>query len=85
MDAIREQLIYKEGKVQICMKDLSAQEQYELIRLLLATRTKDVLICKHNSINTYINTLLDNLIVDNQKLEFTECATTGSVTGSVAS
>jgi hypothetical protein len=69
MEAIREQLIYKEGKVQICMKDLNPQEQYELIRLLLATRTKDVFICSHSSINTYISKLFEEL-----NLNMTNCS-----------
>jgi hypothetical protein len=61
MEAIREQLVYKEGKVHICMKDLKPIEQYELIRLLIATRTKDVFICTHNSINSYITKLFEEL------------------------
>lgn len=69
MDAIREQLIYKEGRVRVCLKDLTIQEQYELIRLLLATRTKDVIICKHSSVNMYINILLDDL-----NLETADCS-----------
>jgi hypothetical protein len=68
MEAIREQLVYKEGKVTICMKELKPVEQYEVIRLLLATRTKDVLICSHDSTNEYINKLLLKL-----QLEMTTC------------
>lgn len=64
MEAIREQLVYKEGKVTICMKELKSVEQYEVIRLLLATRTKDVLICSHNSTNEYINKLIKKLQLD---------------------
>jgi len=61
MEAIREQLVYKEGKVNICMKDLKPIEQYELIRLLVATRTKDVFICTHNATNSYITKLFKEL------------------------
>lgn len=61
MEAIREQLVYKEGKVLICMKELKPVEQYEVIRLLLATRTKDVLICSHESVNEYIAKLISKL------------------------
>jgi len=64
MEAIREQLVYKEGKVTICMKELKPVDQYEVIRLLLATRTKDVLICSHNSTNEYINKLIQKLHLD---------------------
>jgi hypothetical protein len=71
MEAIREQLVYKEGKVLICMKELKPVEQYEVIRLLLATRTKDVLICSHDSTNEYINKLVQKL-----KLDTTTCKAT---------
>ena len=71
MEAIREQLVYKEGKVLICMKELKPVDQYEVIRLLLATRTKDVLICSHDSTNEYINKLVQKL-----KLDTTVCLAT---------
>ena len=63
MDVIREQLLYKQNKVEICMKNLNQKEQYECIRLLVASRTKDVHICTHQSTNQYINTLLERLNV----------------------
>jgi hypothetical protein len=71
MEAIREQLVYKEGKVVICMKELKPVEQYEVIRLLLATRTKDVLICSHESVNEYIAKLISKL-----HLQTTVCLST---------
>jgi hypothetical protein len=71
MEAIREQLVYKEGKVVICMKELKPVEQYEVIRLLLATRTKDVLICSHESVNEYIAKLISKL-----HLQTTVCVST---------
>jgi len=58
MDLIREQLIYKNVPTVICFKDLKPIEQYECIRLLLATRTKDVQVCKHGIDNPRINRLL---------------------------
>jgi hypothetical protein len=73
MEAIREQLVYKEGKVLICMKELKPVEQYEVIRLLLATRTKDVLICTHESVNEYIAKLILKL-----HLETTICVSTAT-------
>jgi hypothetical protein len=73
MEAIREQLVYKEGKVLICMKELKPVEQYEVIRLLLATRTKDVLICTHESVNEYIAKLISKL-----HLETTVCVSTAT-------
>ena len=68
MEAIREQLVYKDGKVHICMKELKPVEQYEIIRLLIATRTKDVLICTHDSVNEYILKLIEKL-----QLNITPC------------
>lgn len=58
MEILREKLLYNTNKVQICMKEFSKQEHYEIIRLLLATRTKDVCVCTHESINTYIDSIL---------------------------
>lgn len=68
MDLIREHLIYSEVPITICLKTIKPQEQYELIRLLLATRTKNVFICTHDSTNDYIDKLLKNLDV-----KFTQC------------
>jgi len=68
MDLIREHLIYKDVPITICMKDLKPIEHYELIRLLLATRTKDVSICTHESVNDYIIVLLKKL-----PLKFVQC------------
>jgi hypothetical protein len=61
MDIIREHLIYKDIPIHICFGKLKSIEHYECIRLLLATRTKDVLICKHNINNKYIQELLKML------------------------
>lgn len=69
MELLREQLMYKDNKVTICMAKLSPAEQYECIRLLLATRTKDVEICTHDSTNEYITALLKQL----PALQFVQC------------
>jgi len=60
MDLIREYLIYKDGVDSICMKNLKQQEQYEVVRLLLATR-KNVKVCLHGLSNIYVQKLLDEL------------------------
>jgi hypothetical protein len=62
MDVIREHLMYKNTPLNICMKTLAPQEQYELIRILHESKT-DVTICSHNSINTYISILLKKMNV----------------------
>lgn len=63
MDVLREKLLYNTNKVHICMRDFSKQEHYEIIRLLLATRTKDVCICTHEATNGYIDSILKDLNV----------------------
>jgi hypothetical protein len=69
MELLREQLMYKDNQVTICMAKLSPAEQYECIRLLLATRTKDVQICTHDATNEYITALLKQV----QGLQFVQC------------
>lgn len=61
MDVIREHLIYKEVPLTICMAKLTQQERYEVIRLLVATRTKDVTICTHEATNDYITSILKKM------------------------
>jgi hypothetical protein len=68
MDVIREHLMYKDVPITICMKDLTPAEHYEVIRILLASRTKDVSICTHESTNSYIDGLLKKL-----PLKFVQC------------
>jgi hypothetical protein len=68
MDLIREHLMYKDIPITICMKELKPIEQYEVIRILLATRTKEVKICTHDSTNNYITELLKKLPV-----QFVQC------------
>lgn len=63
MELIREHLIYKDVPLTICLGTLKTQEQYECIRLLLATRTKDVSVCLHNVNNEFIKKLFDILIL----------------------
>ena len=71
MDLIREHLIYKDIPIHICFSKLKSIEQYECIRLLFATRTKDVFICKHGCINPYVEKLLEDLKFQEEKcLEF---------------
>lgn len=59
MDLIREQLIYKDVPVHICMKKIT--DHYEVIRCITATRTKDVTICCSSSTNVFIQILLKKL------------------------
>jgi hypothetical protein len=46
MDEISNLLIYKNVPISICLGKLDKPDQYECIRLLIATRTKDVKICR---------------------------------------
>jgi hypothetical protein len=50
------------------MRDFSKQDHYEIIRLLLATRTKDVCVCTHESTNIYIDSILKEL-----NIKFYQC------------
>lgn len=68
METIREQLLYKQNKVHICMRELNPKEHYECVRLLLATRTKDVYICTHEATNSYIESILKKM-----SIEFYQC------------
>ena len=58
MDVIREHLMYKNSPLTICMASISPQEQYEIIRIILESKTEKITICKHASTNKYIDVLL---------------------------
>lgn len=64
MDLIREHLIYKDVSTVICMAKLKPQEQYEIIRLLLATRKTNVKVCLHGISKTYLTILIDDIGVE---------------------
>lgn len=68
MDVLRETLVYKDVPVHICMKQLTRLEQYECIRMILTHQPARVMICTHDSTNTYIDDLLHTL-----KLEIRQC------------
>jgi hypothetical protein len=63
MDLIREHLIYKNVPITIEIDTLKSQEQYEVIRLLLACREskEDVCVCVTDKTNKYIRELLSIL------------------------
>lgn len=61
MEVIREHLMYKNNFLEIQMNTLKTQEQYEIIRLLLATRTKDVVVKIDDSVNMYVRNLLEKI------------------------
>lgn len=63
METIKNHLIYKDVPITICMGELTPTEHYEVIRFILATRTKDVSICTHEITNKYIIELLQQLPV----------------------
>ena len=70
MDLIREHLIYKHVPITICLDKLKSQEHYECIRLLLATRTKDVSVCLHGIQNANLARVFNKLgvsFIDCQK------------------
>jgi len=67
MELIREQLMYKSNTLHVCMNTLSRQEQYEFLRLVMATRSDGVTFCYDNS-NPYIVCILEKI-----KLERAKC------------
>lgn len=67
MDSIREQLMYKSNILHVCMRTLTRQDQYEFIRLLMATRFEGIQICDC-SCNQYVLCVLKRL-----GLKRTEC------------
>ena len=58
MDVIREHLMYKHVPLTIEIDTLKSQEQYEVIRLLLACRKEDVCVLVKESTNKYVLELL---------------------------
>jgi hypothetical protein len=68
MDVIREHLMYKNTPLTICMAKIHPQEQYEVIRILLESKTEQVTFCTHDSTNMYIDIILKKLDV-----RFTQC------------
>jgi hypothetical protein len=69
MDLIREHLIYKSVPLTIELDALKPQEQYEVIRLLLACRKEDVCVLVSDKSNKYILELLGILKVSTRTAE----------------
>ena len=74
MDIIREHLMYKNIPLHICMASITPQEQYEVIRIILESKTTEITICKHGSTNKYIDTLLSKL-----SITFSDCRRNQSI------
>jgi hypothetical protein len=64
MDLIREHLIYKSVPITIEIDALKTQEQYEVIRLLLACRKEDVCVLVSDKTNKYILEMLTDLKIN---------------------
>lgn len=60
MELIREQLTYKCNSLHVCMNTLTRQEQYEFVRLVMATRKEGVTFCYDNS-NQYLLCIVERL------------------------
>ena len=67
MDVIREHLTYKNTPLTICMAEFTPQEQYEVIRILLESKT-EIKICTHESVNHFVERVLKELPV-----QFVQC------------
>jgi hypothetical protein len=60
MDIIREQLTYRGNAFHVCMNKLTRQEQYDFLRLVMATRKEGLTICYDNS-NIYVKCILETI------------------------
>ena len=67
MDLIREHLIYKNVPLNIHIDALKTQEQYEVIRLLLACRKEDVCVLVSDKSNKYILELLKEIKINTRE------------------
>lgn len=61
MEEVRERIVYKNTPIEICLKQLTSIEQYELLRLLAVFPNKTIRICKHSNTSSYIDTILKHL------------------------
>jgi hypothetical protein len=68
MDLIRESLVYKTNVLHVCMNSLTRQEQYEFLRLIVATRKDGVTFCYDNS-NSYILCILEKIGLERFKCD----------------
>jgi len=71
MELIREQLMYKGNAFHVCLNTLTRQEQYDFLRLVMATRKDGLTICYDNS-NVYIKCLIEKI-----GLDYSRCPTSG--------
>jgi hypothetical protein len=82
MDRIREHLIYKNTSINVCLLTIPPQEQYELFRIILESKTEDVSICKHGCTNCYIDMLINKLKIPLKECSNIEqCRRIDSITG----
>jgi hypothetical protein len=68
MDIIREQLTYKSNTLHVCLNTLTRQEQYEFLRLVIATRKDGITFCYDNS-NQYVTCILEKIGLERVKCE----------------
>lgn len=68
MELIREQLTYKSNTLHVCMNTLTRQEQYDFLRLVMATRKQGVTFCYDNS-NQYITCILERIGLERTKCQ----------------
>jgi hypothetical protein len=56
--------MYKNDPLNICMKQLTSQEQYEFVRIVLESKTENISVCKHGATNAYIDRLFETLHIE---------------------
>ena len=52
--------MYKNSVLHVCMNTLTRQEQYEFLRLIIATRTTGITYCYDNS-NIYLSCIIEKI------------------------
>lgn len=80
MEEVRERIVYKNTPIEICLKQLTSIEQYELLRLLAVFPNKTVQICKHNNTSRYIDDILKHL----RNVVFFQCSSTPTSSANIA-
>lgn len=69
MEELREKIVYKNTPIEICLKQLTSMEQYELVRLINAFPEKQIRICTHENASSYTQDILKQL----RNITFFQC------------
>jgi hypothetical protein len=68
MDLIREHLLYKNNTLHVCLNELTRQEQYEFVRLLMCVRRDCATYCTCDA-NQYVLYVLRLLGIERRQCD----------------